>query len=539
MKRRHLLGEELMGRIQIVESTLMSPQSGGHARKLLEEYKGDIDAIYPEIRVITAARVTRNKTYYPAESLIGDSAIGNGIYSLLEPYPKPIIKDHNAVPGMLGGDTSPVYGRVKYAKFVSDGGGGGYVSVVPEISDPYAIQMILSERFLTVSIGIETSSVKCSICGAEEGANDSCTHIPGNIYIIDGTPKECYRVIGPVWFEEISFVTIPSDTTARVISKSSTQNESIPLLGVRSLRDGDISIKGKEERFALIKESWNRNKDVPPPRTIVAQAGTPPVAAKSSIKGMEDDAIGVNSEPSPIKPNISSSLVASESLSSVQSQEAGVENTDNKNGENNETDLESENSDITLKESNMKKPEVETSAISNTVAEGGATGVTETLESLQKVKESLLLEIASYKEQIASFEDKCLELANTSHKRLAMEVAILSKILRKAVSRNKTTEEFAKELRKRTTHSLEDTLEDLLAEFGDSAPVDITRVEKVASPVIKTDETQAAQAATEKLVEESKDLGTVGDIEETPSDSVYAYFRVISKPSTDSATPAA
>jgi hypothetical protein len=561
-----------MGRIQVMEAKIVAPQSGASLRKIMEDRSDDINAIYPEIRAITAARVTRNKTYYPAESLIGSVEAGSGIYSLLDPYPVPVIRDHNATPGMLGGESSPIYGRVKYAKFVSDGAGGGYVSVVPEISDPKAIQMILSERFLTVSIGVETDSVRCSICGQGEGASDTqqdypCTHVPGNTYIVDGVPREAYRIIGPVWFEEISFVTIPSDTTARVLSKSVVQNESLPLLGIRSERDGDISIKGKEERFAMIRETWNKSSKIFGSGTIVAQTGSLPFNSEAQVvskvgtstmpkegsitvksvdsaldkANSQETSGGITAIPLPVEPRESESFGL------------GSKNPDDKPSIENvaivDETIPGKPEESLLKECDMKKPEEHAEAtsgveiasgetVANTRTESGSNPTEfhkdETVVALTQVREALLEEIAGYKEQIASFENKCLELSSESHKHLAFEVALLSKVLRKVVTRNKSTEEYAKELRKRSSRSLGDTLGDLLMEYGDSAPVETALVEKIVSPVLKTDESREAMPPA---TIESSEKGRVSAIEETSDDSVYAHFGV--KPKLNSVTPTA
>jgi hypothetical protein len=558
-----------MGRIQVMEAKIMAPQSGASLRKIMEDRSDDISAIYPEIRAITAARVTRNKTYYPAESLIGSAETGSGIYSLLDPYPVPVIRDHNATPGMLGGESSPIYGRVKYAKFVSDGAGGGYVSVVPEISDPKAIQMILSERFLTVSIGVETDSVRCSICGQGEGASDTqqdypCTHVPGNTYIVDGVPREAYRIIGPVWFEEISFVTIPSDTTARVLSKSVVQNESLPLLGVRSERDGDISIKGKEERFAMIRETWNKSSKVFGFGTIVAQTGSLPFNSEAQAVSKvgtstmpKEGSITVKSVDSALdKANsqeTSGGVADTPSPRESESSGLGSKNPDDKPSIENEAivaeTIPGNPEESLLKECDMKKPEEHAEApsgveiasgetVANTRTKSGSNPTEfhkdETVIALTQVREALLEEIAGYKEQIASFENKCLELSRESHKHLAFEVALLSKVLRKVATRNKSTEEYAKELRKRSSRSLEDTLGDLLLEFGDSAPVETSLVEKIASPVLKTDESREAMSPATL---ESSEKGRVSAIEETSDESVYAHFGV--KPKLNSVTPTA
>jgi hypothetical protein len=191
-------------------------------KHIFEESEKELPlVIFPEIRAITANWVTKNYTYYPAESLIGNPSLGTGLVSFTHPYNIPIIRDHNSGGGMFGGEAAVPYGRVYSAEFVTSDTGGSYVRAIPAITDDWAINMVMSGRFLTVSIGTETSSVNCSICLAE-GHNINmiedgrCDHNRGEKY--DG--QTCVWVIGPVKAQEISFVNVPADVNAGVITRN-------------------------------------------------------------------------------------------------------------------------------------------------------------------------------------------------------------------------------------------------------------------------------------------------------------------------------
>ncbi len=189
--------------------------------KLLEGVRGGgfPQVIYPTIRAIHADKVTRNRTLYPTNSLLGDYKEYTGLSSFTYPYPIPIIRDHQSHPGMFGGSSSLPYGRVAApAEFVRSQD-YGYVQVVSAITDPFAIDMILSERFLTVSIGCEAEEVRCSICKsnlADEEDAENCTHSKGEYY----EDSMCVWEIGPIRMREISFVNVPSDDRAMIIDPS-------------------------------------------------------------------------------------------------------------------------------------------------------------------------------------------------------------------------------------------------------------------------------------------------------------------------------
>ena len=211
---------------------------------------GDIPAcIYPEIRAISANSLTRNKTYYSKESLTGDPRDGSGYRSALTPYPIPIIRDHKSSPDETG-FASPVYGRACASRFVQDPG-GGYVSLICKITDPEAVAGILSGRFLTTSIGVESQELRCGICGADliNLGPGGCGHYKGELYNYQGREVEGYWKIGPIYFRETSFVVVPSDVRSGVI------NPDIGIEKVRLLtgqKEQGLSLPGKSFRETLL-----------------------------------------------------------------------------------------------------------------------------------------------------------------------------------------------------------------------------------------------------------------------------------------------
>lgn len=201
--------------------------------------KGNPLVIYPEIRAITANWETRNSTFYPTQSLVGDPKTGSGYRSALYPYRIPIIKDHKAEPDKrTGAEASKIYGRAKVARFITEGK-GGYTSIIAAITDPEAVYQVLTENFLTTSIGIEAEECYCSICGFNIIQGGACPdHDKGEVYKKDGKEVRALWVVGPVFHQELSFVTVPSDVNSGVINPDIGFDKIRVLIG--ESRDGTL-----------------------------------------------------------------------------------------------------------------------------------------------------------------------------------------------------------------------------------------------------------------------------------------------------------
>lgn len=165
------------------------------------------DVLMPKIECIHPG-ATRNHNRYVGERLRGDPLKHSGIYSWTYPYPKPICYDH---------DTSSVRdisGRVYNAQYITNGQNGKEaVVIIPKITNKEDIRRILDGEFLTVSISASTDSAVCNICGTDLINEEHCGHWRGETY--DGVT--CEYIIGDVWFDECSWVTVPADQTAQIV----------------------------------------------------------------------------------------------------------------------------------------------------------------------------------------------------------------------------------------------------------------------------------------------------------------------------------
>lgn len=217
-----------------------------------------VKAIYPLIRAITTNKITRNFTYYPAESMtdIGtEKEAPRGYLSFIYPYPRPVITEHRLSDSPKGKADEPI-GRViasfwkEHTSEKQEGlrpgfvEGNGALYLVPAISDKEGIKKVTSGIYHTVSIGTRAFSAIESVTGTDiinPTENDTMPDWnPGSIVEDDkGNKKLSYIEVMSLEGREISFVNAPSDTHAQV-KKTDLGKDGIRLLTGMKTREGDI-----------------------------------------------------------------------------------------------------------------------------------------------------------------------------------------------------------------------------------------------------------------------------------------------------------
>jgi len=135
--------------------------------------------------------------------------------SWVSPYKKPVLVGH--------GDNLDPIGRVVAAELIEDDPmdyvnkfgrtdniPAAHIDMELEITDQESIRKILDGVYLTVSQGADCDDVKCSICDQNIGEDGPCDHKRGKMY--DG--KLAYWIFGPLNYQELSIVNVPSDEFA-------------------------------------------------------------------------------------------------------------------------------------------------------------------------------------------------------------------------------------------------------------------------------------------------------------------------------------
>lgn len=172
-----------------------------------------------------------------------------GIESLTNPYPKPIIRNHDQESEPIGRFISGTYidnsdiaishfnNVQEYmdisAAFEEDSPeriyktlkkyglltrkswpGVGSMRVTAKISDKDAIEKFLDGRYITFSAGSTTDRHVCSICDSDWASQDVCEHRHGRIY----DNELCVFVTGKFEVLEGSVVNTPADDLSQVLS---------------------------------------------------------------------------------------------------------------------------------------------------------------------------------------------------------------------------------------------------------------------------------------------------------------------------------
>ena len=203
-----------------------------------------------------------------------------GIDSLLTPYPKPIIKNHDdhddPIGRFVGGvwddtssdalaffddvndymevqaafdadnpkriyDSMKKYGLLTRAKWP----GLGRMRVTAKISDQESIEKFLDGRYITFSAGSTTDRHVCSVCHDDWAKGDICEHRHGKIYDDD----LCVFVTGKFEVLEGSVVNMPADDLSQVLSMEMA--DSVRIEDVSSLRVDKHTVYLTDSRYLL------------------------------------------------------------------------------------------------------------------------------------------------------------------------------------------------------------------------------------------------------------------------------------------------
>lgn len=330
-----------------------------------------------------------------------EEGLKSGLSSWTQPYSKPVLTHHNDWNG------EPI-GRILKAEFSDKtlSGKSGLIFTC-EITDPDAIEKVLDGRYQTVSIGATTDKVTCNICGTDR-TEEWCDHFPGEIY----EDQKCHFIIGTTYGREVSYVNTPSDEYAGNISVQVAEddgktNESMKIYQMaeglyQDAQNPDVNIY--EHLNDEIKEMLD-----------------------SMMKEKGENAVGDKQED--LKN-------PEESVQQSSVQESNINEDQDVNENHQETDEASVQDDNDL----------------------------EIVKRL--VKENLMLkdQISQLQEEKDQLIQENSRLVQEAHKQLVEKIVDLKISLQKQDVLSVTREEAIAKHMSRTKESLQDTLEDLLAE---------------------------------------------------------------------------
>jgi hypothetical protein len=289
------------------------------------------------------------------------------------------------------------------------------------------VTRVLDGRYHTVSIGIISNKVTCSICGTNI-AEDYCGHMKGRSYEIERNGKNvkemCYWLINHTEAVEVSFVNEPADQSAQIVGVRSTvgSDEKLPSALTRSesvsnlfvLTGNDVIPAVEEESESAtavaisLKEAWEQaqsklakeNK----PLDNKDQFLTIEELADLSLPGLEeetkaDETLAESESEQPAAEESSETLSEGESTEEENSSEDLLDAVEVSHGIENDI----ENTEGTIKESAEEKPAEEitesTEVDESAVLQEKISDLETQLTQLQETIDSSKSELDIFKEQ--------------------------------------------------------------------------------------------------------------------------------------------
>lgn len=420
------------------------------------------------------------------------------LQSWVEPYPKPIILNHDL-------NTEPI-GRVIAAKMDTETDGSSFVRLQVAITDPVAAQKVLDKRYLTGSVGGRAGKAVCSITG-EDLATENDSGRPklpkykrGKVY----KGKLAYIDMQDISFKEYSFVNQPADQKSGVRSTKlvdgdvalSNSDNWVAKSAAFVLHMDDEDIISIEENKSILKDMKKKESkpiylhlkgafltalalhesesDIHNTKSLLSSEDSEIINSEET-HNMDDitkdeDILAVATGLSEDLSNIAASVATEESVNSDEStenvleadaQEETVEATDSEESadadENKETSADdSEEAEVQNVDSeNAEKPE-------ESLSEDSDNEVQEAVEEdndLSDLKDNLEQDLIQLNNKVKLLEEENARLKSALHMTLVERVVDTKIAL--GVEPTESRESLMAEHAKRTASSLADSLRDL------------------------------------------------------------------------------
>jgi hypothetical protein len=240
--------------------------------ELSEAQNGNLPfGIIVDIEASHTTRPTLNNTWYTEKGL------RSGVSSWTSPYPKPVLQDHikdlNGFFGAMGAGVD-AKGRIIGAKLKNiegvkseDGTDAKVLTLAAFVPGEEDVAKVLDGRYHTVSIGIVSNKVNCSICGTNI-AEDYCGHMKGRTYEIERNGKtvkeKCFWLINQTEAVEVSFVNEPADQSAQVVAIRTTlaQGETLPGIVSQSESQSELFVLTGSDIIPAVEEETDASTAV-------------------------------------------------------------------------------------------------------------------------------------------------------------------------------------------------------------------------------------------------------------------------------------
>jgi hypothetical protein len=453
----------------------------------VEEFKTG-HGLVTEINAIHAGITANFNLYSPNE-------LEQAVASWTQPYPKPVILNHDLM-------TEPL-GRIIGARMEKEEDGTPYTKLQAAIIDPVAIQKVKDKRYLTGSVGGRADEAACSICDTNwaaprESKMAPCRHARGKLY----NGKLALLEMRGIVFKEYSFVNAPADSRSVISSVAENEwsnsvrffvldtkkesiveckeSENIDVLAEMKKKDATslyMSLKGAfisahadfsefEEKdgvkAGITDTNSLDNNDLTPEETGMAKEAHEAHEEDEDIlaltEGLSEDLSKISDEETAEEAEETSEEAATEEAETEEATAETVEETNEATEEEAEQPKAEEKADDVEAENSEEAPSNEAEEAESEVVEGEAevqAEETELNESQDDKNESLVEELTA---KVETLEQENTKLKKALHRVLAERVvdAKISAGAVEAEDRNASVEEHAQ----RTASSLADALRD-------------------------------------------------------------------------------
>lgn len=367
---------------------------------LMDSASGKVNIIALDVETeATHSGKNHNYCIYYEDSMEKDAE------SFMNPFPKPMLKNHDSYSEPLGRTKQSWFGPSKLTDERSA------IHLVTRVTDKDAIPKFLDGRYSTVSIGGSMGTVTCNICGKtilKDGKFKFCGHWKGESY----KDQVCYWGARDIEYHEVSTVNTPADDFAQVVK-------------VTVITDAD-----KESNNDINKEGAED------------MAGTNNQNSQSSVNDQRNKLVAMIDEL--LGNPTTQTSDASTSVDETQVQDDANDNSVVVNDSENNTDVSKE-----LEDAKQKIAELEQQlADANKAKEEAEAKVVDA----EKAKEEAIQDSITMK-------DQCIELALANKKLIADQIIELE-ISKKKLEDSKS-EERGKELLGQSMKDLQETLDSL------------------------------------------------------------------------------
>ena len=287
--------------------------------------------------------------------------------SFVNPFRKPMLKNHNSYSEPLGRIIQSWYGPSALTDERSA------IHLKTRVTDRDAIEKFLDGRYGTVSIGGTMGTVTCNICGKtilKDGKFKFCGHWRGEVY----KDEVCYWGAKDIMYHEVSTVNNPADDFAQIMK-------------VTVVTDSDNKKDSKEDtQMPKVNNTDSKSVDT----------------LKTKVCDMIDELLGVSA----------TDTTATTSSSSV-SDKLEEPKDDNTNVSDTST---ATDADVDIEDATVELEKAKSELLD---AQQKITELTKQLEEanteLQKTKDAL----TASEETVTQFKDKCITLASTNKELIA------------------------------------------------------------------------------------------------------------------------